>query len=62
MKAESVIIYYHNGQPSDFSILLEGSNPPTQRDLNAGTVVSFCVAYKLFAQVRKHWKEDGTSR
>jgi len=62
MKAQSVLVYFRNGLPTDFSILLEGSGPPTQRELSAGTLVTFSEAYKLFASVRKHWREDGTAR
>jgi len=62
MKCERAIIYYKNGQPESYSLIIEGMGTPGSPQSAVLRETTFKEAYDLFPAVRKNWKVDGTAK
>ena len=62
MKCRRAIVYYKNGQPESYSLIIEGMGTPGNSKSSVHREKTFKEAYDLFTAVRKNWNIDGTAK
>ena len=62
MRCQRAIIYFWNGKPESYSLIIEGMGPPGRPQGGLFRETTFKEAYELFPAVRKNWNADGTAK
>jgi len=62
MQCKRAIIYYMDGKPASYSLILDGCEDQRISKDARSKETSFREVYETFAAIRKHWKVDGTAK
>ena len=62
MKCLRAIIYYKEGKPASYSLIIEDMGRADSPKRGAERETTFREAYELFPAIHKHWNADGTGK
>jgi hypothetical protein len=62
MRCQRAIIYYRDGTPQSYSLILDGTDRPGHPKGSIVRETAFKEAYELFPAIRKHWNFNGTAK